>query len=57
MGVACGLGYYIFAGTTMVLALVVLSLFGLLEKRVLEPRMERGNGEGGNERSPNDVKT
>jgi putative Mg2+ transporter-C (MgtC) family protein len=57
MGVACGLGYYVFAGTTMVLALAVLSLLGLLEKRVLEPRVEKPKEEGGSKPPPDDANT
>jgi putative Mg2+ transporter-C (MgtC) family protein len=45
-GVCCGLGYYGFAATTVALALVVLSVFGVLEKQVLEPRWSRARGDG-----------
>jgi putative Mg2+ transporter-C (MgtC) family protein len=37
-GVCCGLGYYALGATTVLLAMVVLSGLGFLEKRVLEPR-------------------
>jgi len=41
LGVCCGLGYYLFAATTVLLGLIVLSGLGFLEKRVLEPRRAR----------------
>lgn len=34
-GIACGLGYYVLAGTNLLLALVVLVVFGKLEQRFL----------------------
>ncbi len=34
-GIACGLGYYLLAGVNLLLALVILVLFGRLERRFL----------------------
>jgi putative Mg2+ transporter-C (MgtC) family protein len=34
-GIACGLGYYLLAGTTLLLALTILVVFGRLEERFL----------------------
>jgi putative Mg2+ transporter-C (MgtC) family protein len=34
-GIACGLGYYFLAGVTLVLALIILVVFGRVERRLL----------------------
>jgi putative Mg2+ transporter-C (MgtC) family protein len=54
LGVCCGLGYYVLAGTTVLFAIVVLSGLGFLEKRVLEPRWSRREANGREEKGPAD---
>jgi len=52
LGVCCGLGYYALAATTVLLALVVLSVLGFVEKRVLEPRWSGGKADNLREKPP-----
>ncbi len=59
-GIACGLGYYLLAGINLLLALIVLVLFGKLEQRFLrsadnEPSSaEEVRQPGGERRGPPD---
>lgn len=49
LGVCCGLGLYLFAGLTVVLALVILGGLGFFEKRVLNKRAARSRAAGPND--------
>lgn len=44
-GIACGLGYYSLAGMSLLLALMVLTLFGRLERRFLSSPVDSSSSE------------